>query len=151
MQHLRLQTYIPLAGSFPLDVLIADVGHLETICHMVELHHGVYRHGCIVGNIIITAKVITGCELQIVHHGCLGEPRFSTYHPSKLHAGKQSPLYSHQRQAVAVAAKTAVCLTQQCQRKIVGVPVAVIHIAIPLHLLPLFVGTILLVVIVGRG
>ena len=136
VQQVALKSDVELMGGLPLNLVVTDVGQLKANGRVVVLHGGVAGAGSIVGDVVVAADVVAGIQAQVVDACMLGEPLLVGEHPTQLKAGEDSPLHAEETQTVGILAKAAVRLGQQREGGKVAVHVVVVHIAVPLDVLP---------------
>ena len=136
VQQVALEADVKLLAGFPFNLVVTDIGELQTRGDVIETHGGEAGTCGIVANVVIATHVKATLQAEIVDTGMFGEPLLIGHHPSKLDAGEDSPLHTSEAQASRILAKSAVCLCRQRQGGEIAIHVVIVNIAIPAHVFP---------------
>ena len=128
--------------SLPLNLIVTDVGELQTDSIVVEAYCRKTCTSSIVRDVVVTAHIITCIHAQIVDTCILWEPRLVSHNPTQLYAWEQSPCYTTKVEVARLSTETAISFSRERNCCEVTVHVVIVYITIPLKVLPYIVVTL---------
>ncbi len=128
--------------SLPLNLIVTDVGELQTDSIVVKAYCRKTCTSSIVRDVVVTAHIITCIYTQVVNTKIAWEPRLVSHNPTQLYAWEQSPCYTTKVEVARLSTETAVSFSRERNCCEVTVHVVIVYITIPLKVLPNIVVTL---------